>query len=401
MPPRTGRPGQAQGIPRNPIVRPSKAVFMTHNPALKVVVIGGGIFGVSTAVHLARLGVETTIVNDGPLANGASSRSLAWLNSARKRSAAYHKLRMQGLDRYRKLAAGNDYGAWLRFDGGLTWDADNASNQIPEISRHERAIGYETRLLAPGDIAAVTPGVDAQAVSRQGAIFNAGEGWVDLPSLIDLLLREFLALRGRVITDAGRADVILANGRVTGVNTASGQVVDADAVVVATGSAVPGMAANVGKRIGDGTTRALLVLTKPLQHPLRAVLNTPRVAIRPTPNGAFALDSAWSEDEVIVRDGGAYEAKPSTIAGLLDEASKVLEGNPTLALESYHTGPKPIPSDGEPVIGQLTGIPGYHVVFSHSGATLGLVAGELLAGEIVSGTPNSLLEPFRPGRFDS
>jgi glycine/D-amino acid oxidase-like deaminating enzyme len=374
---------------------------MTHNPALKIAVIGGGIFGVSTAVHLARLGVETTIVNDGPVASGASSRSLAWLNSARKRSDAYHKLRIQGLDRYRKLAAGNDCGAWLRFDGGLTWDADNASNQIPEIFRHEQAIGYHTRLLAPGDIAAVTPGIDARAVSPQGAIFNAGEGWVDLPSLIGLLLREFLALRGRVITDAGRADVTLANGRVTGVKTASGQVVNADLVVVATGSAVPAMAAKVGKRIGDGTTRALLVLTKPLQHPLRAVLNTPRVAIRPTPIGAFALDSAWSEDEVIVRDDGAYEAKPSTIAGLLDEASRVLEGNPALALESYHTGPKPIPSDGEPVIGQLTGIPGYHVIFSHSGATLGLVAGELLAGEIVSGTPHPLLESFRPGRFDS
>ncbi|WP_292325202.1 FAD-dependent oxidoreductase, partial [Mesorhizobium sp.] len=171
--------------------------------------------------------------------------------------------------------------------------------------------------------------------------------------------------------------------------------------VVATGPAVPGMAAKVGRRIGDGTTRALLVFSKPVRHPLRAVLNTPRVAIRPTPNGAFALDSAWSEDEVILRADGTYEAKPSTIAGLLQEASKVLDGNPALALESHHMGPKPIPADGEPVIGQLTGIPGYHVVFSHSGATLGLVAGELLAGEIVSGTPHPLLEPFRPSRFDS
>lgn len=373
---------------------------MTHNSSLKIVVIGGGIFGVSSAVHLARLGVETTIVNDGPVANGASSRSLAWLNSARKRSAAYHKLRMLGLDRYRTLAAGHASDAWLRFDGGLTWDADDASNQIPEMFRHEQAIGYETQLLAPGNIEAVTPGVDARAVSPQGAIFNAGEGWVDLPSLIGLLLTEFLALGGRVITDAGRADVTLANGCVNGVKTASGHAIAADAVVVATGPAVPRMAAEVGKRIGDGTTRALLVVTKPIQHPLCAVLNTPRVAIRPTPDGAFALDSAWSEDEVIVRDDGAYDATPSTIAGLLDEASKVLDGNPTLVLESYHTGPKPIPADGEPVIGQLTGIPGYHVIFSHSGATLGLVVGELLAEEIVTGTPNPMLAAFRPGRFD-
>ncbi|RAZ90626.1 D-amino-acid oxidase [Mesorhizobium hawassense] len=374
---------------------------MTEKSALKVAVIGGGIFGVSTAVHLARLGAQVTIVTDGPVANGASSRSLAWLNSARKRSTAYHEFRMAGLDRYRKLAAKHNCGAWLRLDGGLTWDADDTTNQIADIFRHEQALGYQTRLLSPGDIAAVTPGVDAKAVTRQGAIFNAGEGWVDLPSLIGLLLKEFSERGGRIITDAGAADVILANGRATGVRTASGQIIDADTVVVATGPAVPAMAAKAGRRIGDGTTRALLVFSKPIQHPLRAVLNTPRVAIRPTPNGGFALDSAWSEEEVIVRDDGTYEAKPSTIAGLLDEASKVLEGNPTLAMASHHMGPKPIPSDGEPVIGQLTGIPGYHVVFSHSGATLGLVAGELLAGEIVSGTPSPLLESFRPSRFDS
>lgn len=373
---------------------------MTDKSALKVAVIGGGIFGVSTAVHLARLGAATTIVTDGPVANGASSRSLAWLNSARKRSAAYHKLRVAGLERYHEFAAKHDCGAWLRLEGGLTWDADDASNQIQQIFRHEQSIGYQTRLLAPGDIAAVTPGVDGRAVSPQGAIFNAGEGWVDLPSLIGLLLGEFRDRGGRILTDAGSADVTLASGRVSGVKTASRQTVDCDAVVVATGPAVPGMAAKVGRRIGDGTTRALLVFSKPVRHPLRAVLNTPRVAIRPTPNGAFALDSAWSEDEVILRDDGTYEAKPSTVAGLIEEASKVLEGNPTLALESLHMGPKPIPADGEPVIGQLTGIPGYHVVFSHSGATLGLIAGELLAGEIVSGTPSPLLERFRPSRFD-
>ena len=86
----------------------------------KVVVIGGGIFGVSTAVHLARLGVRTVLINDGPLANGASGRSLAWLNSARKRSDAYHRLRLAGIDRYRTLAVRYPDASWLRFDGGLT-----------------------------------------------------------------------------------------------------------------------------------------------------------------------------------------------------------------------------------------------------------------------------------------
>lgn len=62
-------------------------------------------------------------------------------------------------------------------------------------------------------------------------------------------------------------------------------------------------------------------------------------------------------------------------------------------------GPKPIPGDGEPVLGPVEGIAGLHVAFTHSGATLGLIAGELIADEIVTGTPHPMLATFRPARF--
>ena len=372
-----------------------------HTPTRpsKVIVVGGGIFGVSTAIHLARLGIGTTIINDGPLANGASSRSLAWLNSARRRSDSYHRLRMAGIDRYRTLSAKYPDAAWLRFDGGLTWDADDASNDIAAVFDYERDLGYDAQLLEAEQIAKTTPGVDPRLVTRQGAIFNPGEGWVDLPSLIGVLAEEFLSLGGEIVTDAGRATINVEGGRARGVWTSNGTQWQADAVLLAAGGAVPAIAAEAGQHIGDGTPIALLVRTKPIDHPLKAVLNTPRVAIRPTPDGAFALDSAWSEEEVIVNADGTYEIKPSTLEGLLLEASKVLEGNPKLEIGDYGVGPKPIPGDGEPVFGELQAIPGYFVAFSHSGATLGLIAGELLADEIATGKRHPLLADFRPERF--
>ena len=365
----------------------------------KVIVVGGGIFGVSTAVHLARLGIRTTIINDGPLANGASGRSLAWLNSARRRSDAYHRLRLAGIDRYRTLAAKYPDAAWLRFDGGLTWDADDAANEIAAVFDYERNLGYHAQLLAPEKIARTTPGVDAHSVTPQGAIFNPGEGWVDLPSLIGVLAEEFVALGGEIVTDAGRATIDVEDGCACGVTTSNGTHWQADVVLLAAGGAVPAIVADAGQHIGDGTPIALLVRTKPIDHPLKAVLNTPRVAIRPTPDGAFALDSAWSEEEVIVNADGSYDIKSSTLEGLLLEASKVLEGNPKLEIGDYGVGPKPIPGDGEPVFGELQAISGYFVAFSHSGATLGLIAGELLADEIATGKRHPLLADFRPERF--
>jgi glycine/D-amino acid oxidase-like deaminating enzyme len=365
----------------------------------RVVVIGGGIFGVSAAVQLARLGAQVTLVTEGAFASEASGRSLSWLNSARFRSAEYHRLRLIGIDRYRTLAAKYPSATWLRFDGGLTWDADDASNKIAEAFAHEQAIGYDAQLLTPDQVAAVTPGVNPDAITRQGAIFNPGEGWVDLPSLINVLLEEFTALGGQSVTHAGRASVNSTAGRVTGVSMANGQSIEADAVLVAAGAAVPEIVAEAGYIIPDATPISLLVKSKPLKVRLRAVLNTPNVAVRPTPDGAIVFDSAWSEEEVEKGQQGRYEVKDAVIQRLVAEASAVLEGKPTIEVESYGIGPKPVPLDGEPVLGAIDGISGYYVAFSHSGATMGLITGELMAREIVTGEVSPLLAKFRPSRF--
>lgn len=366
-----------------------------------VVIIGGGIFGVSTALHLVRQGSRVTLVTEGFLGSGASGRSLSWLNSARFRSVAYHRLRMVGIDRYRTLATQHPQASWLRFDGGLTWDADDESNAIDAAEAHERSIGYDVMRLAPEEVSAVTAGVDARAITQQGALFNPGEGWVDLPALIDLLATELRMRGGEIVEGAGIASVLVRNGVARGATAADGRLFEADACLIAAGPSTPAMAADLGGEIPDASPIGLLVKTAPVETALRAVLNTPRVAVRPTPDGALVLDSAWSEAEMRVNADGSYEVRPDTIDGLLREASAVLAGNPRLAFGSYGVGRKPIPGDGEPVFGALDGIGSCFVAFSHSGATLGLIAGELLADEIATGRRSPLLDDFRPGRFQA
>lgn len=366
----------------------------------RVIVVGAGIFGVSSALHLARLGIDVTIVSDGAPAAGASGRSLSWLNAARRKDTPYYRLRMAGIDRYRTLSAMRpDTASWLRFDGGLTWDADEAENEIASVWQTEADIGYDALLLRPSDVSAITPGVNARAISNQGAIFNPGEGWVDLPSLIELQLGEFRSLGGRLIDGAGRARVMVADSHATGVVLADGTTINGDATLLAAGPWVPGMLAEMGIQVPDATPISLLVKTRPIKTSLRAVLNTPRVAVRPTPDGALVLDSAWSEEEVTANPDGSYAVRDDTLQGLLAEASSVLEGTPKLEIAGYGVGPKPIPGDGEPVLGAIDAIPGLHVAFSHSGATLGLVVGELLAREIASGVPHPMLACFGAARF--
>ena len=372
---------------------------MSNQSRPRVGVIGGGVIGVSSAYHLARRGAKVYLVTEESLANGASGRSLSWINSAGIRSEHYHRFRMIAIDRYRTLFAGQPTLNWLRFDGGLRWPRPEQVHTLGEIHAHEVAHGYDSQLFTPDQVAARIPGVNPAAIPASGAIWNPGEGWVDLPSLINYLAQELIKLGGQLITEAGPASVSTRAGRVSAMKTADQRDIEVDAALLATGSKVPEMAAELGIPIPDASTTALSIKTRLVESPLRVVLNTPRASLRPTPDGTLAVDSDWTEPFIEMQADGTYRVPAETIKELLAEASQLLAGTPHLRAASHRIGPKPIPGDGEPVLGQLGDITGLYVAFTHSGATLALIIGELLAYEMITGQPHPLLAPFTVRRF--
>jgi glycine/D-amino acid oxidase-like deaminating enzyme len=142
----------------------------------------------------------------------------------------------------------------------------------------------------------------------------------------------------------------------------------------------------------------MLVTTEPSTGDLRAVINSPRVAMRPDPAGGYALDHSWYEDDIVEGEGGATIAD-SVVEELVAEANRVLAAG-DLRASSWKLGRKPIPGDGEPVFGELQPVPGCFVAFTHSGATLALIAGELMAAEVADGVRHPMLSTFRPERFE-
>jgi glycine/D-amino acid oxidase-like deaminating enzyme len=365
---------------------------------MHVAVIGGGVLGASTAAHLVRAGARVTLLTAGELADGASGRSLSWLNSSGERSDEYHALRLLGLDRYRAWRANHvDSAAWLRFDGALKWARPGES--LRATFERERSRGYDTVWLDRGDVAARVPDVRAAAVPDEGAILNPSEGWVDLPHLAAALTAEAVAGGARVMTRVGRVEVAVDDAGARGVRLADGRRIDADRVVLATGAGAPAQLAALGVQVPDATVTACLVVTDPLPAPVRTVLNTPRVAVRPMPDGGVSLDAGWAERSVVVGPDGSISVPPETIEGLLAEGAEVLAGRPALSVARIGVGPKPIPGDGEPVVGAVDAVPGLFALFTHSGATLGLILGELLADEIVADIPSPVLAPFRIRRF--
>ncbi|WP_396134513.1 FAD-dependent oxidoreductase [Cellulomonas sp. ATA003] len=216
-----GRPGWQRGH-RTRWSRTGGGVVRSAG-RVHVAVVGGGILGVSTAANLARRGAHVTLVTDGPLAGGASGRSLSWLNSFGRRSDAYHRLRRAGLARYRDLTRTTDCAGWLRFDGGLAWAAPDDAAEQRDVVDHLRRIGYAVERLTPDEVRERVPGVDARAVPDDGAVLAPDEGWVDLPSLVEHLVTQLVADGGTVVTDARPCRPLLDGDRVSGVRTAAGR----------------------------------------------------------------------------------------------------------------------------------------------------------------------------------
>ena len=229
---------------------------MSNQSRPRVAVIGGGAIGVSSAYHLALRGAMVWLITEGALASGASGRSLSWINAAGPYSRHYHRFRMLGIDRYRTLLAQHPGLDWLRFDGGLMWQPPENADILRELHDHQVARGYDSQLMNADQVGARIPGVNAAAIPSAGAIFNPGEGWVDLPSMINYLASRLVELGSKLIINAGKSSVITNGKRVTEISTVQSGTIAVDAALLATGSTVPQLAAEFGVTIPDATSRA-------------------------------------------------------------------------------------------------------------------------------------------------
>ena len=60
---------------------------------------------------------------------------------------------------------------------------------------------------------------------------------------------------------------------------------------------------------------------------------------------------------------------------------------------------RPLPVDGQSIVGRLPDAPGIYVAVTHSGVTLAAHLSQFIAAELLTGTPQEDLTPYRPARF--
>ena len=71
---------------------------------MRITVIGAGIVGSAIAFHLARRGVQVTLLDADEPGMGASNHSFAWINAFGKEPRHYNELNRRSLDTWDRYA---------------------------------------------------------------------------------------------------------------------------------------------------------------------------------------------------------------------------------------------------------------------------------------------------------
>lgn len=365
--------------------------------AERVVVIGAGVYGASVAAALARRGARVTVVDSGAPASGTSGATFSWTNSNGKQPRAYHDLSIAGMAAHRQLARDVPGSDWYHEAGNLEWAAGDAQREA--LRRKVDALvdyGYEARWLTRDEAQRLEPDLNPAELPTDGIAFFPGEGWLEPTRLIGHLLAT--AEADRVWHDAV-TDIAVDGDLVRSVGLRSGRRLAADAVVNCAGPHAAEIAALAGLTLPMANKPGVLVYTSPVAVGMSRVVHAPRVHVRPDGAGRVLLHTHDIDDAAQVSDAGTTTVDPAAVDKVVEAGCALYPGIRAASVESVRVGVRPIPGDGLPVLGPAPGLANFHFAVSHSGATLCVHAGALVAAEVLGEDHSAELAAFRPGRF--
>ncbi|MGW2094625.1 NAD(P)/FAD-dependent oxidoreductase [Promicromonospora sukumoe] len=336
-----------------------------------LVVVGAGIAGASIAYHAARAGASVTLLDAGRAGGGVTADSFAWIGSSGVSTGAGAGLRVAATEEYHRLEAELP-GLPVTWSGSLRWSAGawGAGESAPEPGPGQEIVDAATAARREPNLRQA-PG---------WALWAPGDGAVDPVGTAERLVAGAREHGARV--HLGSPVVAVRQdgaGRAVGAETAAG-FHPAATVVLAAGTATKALAAPLGVRVPVEASPATLLRFRAPAGLVRGVVSTQDFDLRQV--SADRLIAAADSPE------RALAAVRSTFRGA--------EG---VELISARVGARPMPADGDPIIGSVGEVPGLYVAVMHPAVTLAAVVGRLVARELVDGVVEAALAGCRPGRF--
>lgn len=370
-----------------------------------VVVVGGGVIGLTCAWRAAERGLSTAVVDPAP-GSGASTAAagmLAPVTELHYGEEALLRLTLAAAQRYpsfvAELADRSGTCPGYRACGALSVALDTGDRAVLEdLHAFQLSLGLDVELLTGRECRRLEPML---APSVRGGLLARGDHQIDNRRLIAALLVAAARVGVDVIRSGVGSLLVEASGA-TGVELDDGTRLGAGAVVLAAGCR-SGQMRGIPEEVLPPVRPVkgqILRLRVPksygslLSRTLRGTVRGFPIYLVPREDGELVIGATMEElgyDEQVTA-GGVYE--------LLRDAHALVPGITELPLVETIAGLRPGSPDNAPLIGPST-LPGLVLATGHfrNGILLAPVTADAIVELLATGSLPQLAQPFTPQRF--
>ena len=368
-----------------------------------VIVVGGGVIGLSVAFELLRRGREVRLLERDTPGCGATSAAagmLAPVSEAEREEPRMIALARDSLGRYPEFIADVERLGGIRCDyrrEGTMWVAADRDDReaLAHLEQSLSLKGLEVSALSADEVLEREPHLSQRV---QAGLLLAGDHQLDPRALARGLARAVEALGGRVACGMRVETIEEPDGapRVCGTGP-SGAAFDywAEDVVLAAGSWSGEGLCRSADRLGLRPVKGQMIRLRgePL---LRHVIRTPDVYLVPRLSGELLVGATVEEL------GFDLTSTAGPVLNLLRRAWQLLPGIHDLEFSGTMVGLRPAVVDHLPVIGP-SAAGGVHFAVGHyrSGILLAPATAHYLAEWLVSGERPEMLRGFGADRLEA
>ncbi len=250
-----------------------------------VVIIGGGIVGVSTAWFLARQGVDVVLCEKGLIAGEQSGRNWGWVRQ-QGRDPRELPMMIESMRIFRELA--NDIGEDVGFTQGgclFTANTDKDMQAFHEWLETARDFELDTRVIDAAELSAIVKGAKPD---WRGAMYTPSDARAEPHKTAPAIARAAARAGATIMTGCAVRGIETAGGNVAAVVTEHGSI-STSTVLCAAGAWTSMFCRSLGISVPQLKVRGTVARTAPAEKVIDGNLFDDRIGIRRRDDGGYTV----------------------------------------------------------------------------------------------------------------